>query len=489
MIDREYEFSPIHNASKVAYSPDGKFIATEYRNRVRIHHTDSMELVATKTNPEECTEIEWSPNGELLLCTIAKKKSVQIWSREDAGFSCTIDEGLAGLTHAEWAGDSRHVITSSEFQIRVTIWMLAERKAKYIKFPKFSKRGIAQSHNRKYLAVVERRDHKDYVGIYRQEYWELINRFKVGTNDLHDLIWSIDDSVLCLWENPLEYNFFIYTPRGQKLAQFQAYANALGIKSITFSPKSRFLAVGSYDQVCRVFNNLTWRSLAEYKHSSVIKMTPQYKKAMVCREVFTDQQGDADYILNDFESDTKSEVSATTSMTNLTMTSNMLRNTVRSAKVQSKKGPAKRRKYIYEALPLEIQETKVEMVDNPKVGVSRCEWSPNGELLATLNDNMPYSVWIWNMTRLNLLTIVDHKDKISSFKWSPGNVERLAICCGNDKLYMWSKAGSVIIRCQADRYVVSDLQWCPDGESILLLDKRKFCCCYFSASKTTTGGK
>ena len=40
---------------------------------------------------------------------------------------------------------------------------------------------------------------------------------------------------------------------------------------------------------------------------------------------------------------------------------------------------------------------QVEMDDNPKVGISRCEWSPSGELLATINDNMPMTVWIWNM--------------------------------------------------------------------------------------------
>lgn len=498
----DFQFSEIHNGTKVAYSPDGTLIATVDRNRVRIHDTDSMSLLETRTNPDECTELEWSPDGRLLLCTIVKKKSVQIWAREDTGFSCTIDEGLAGLTHAEWAGDSRHVITSSEFQIRLTIWMLEQRKAKYIKFPKFSKKGIAQSYNRKYLAVVERREHRDYIGVYRQGYWELINRFKVDTIDLEDIMWSTNDRVICCYDNPLEYRFLIYTPRGQKLAQFQAYENALGIKSLSFSPKSRFLAVGSYDQICRVFNNLTWRSLADYEHKiekiDEKHITPAHKKILdskhkrilVYQEEFSENQhqGDSEWYLNDNEDDNKSDFSGTTAMTNFTMTSNLLRKTVRSAKVPTKKGNDKRRMYILKSYPPEIKENKVEMVDNPKVGVSKCEWSPNGQLLATLNDNMPMTVWIWTMPKLGLLSIVDHKDPISSFKWAPGKLERLAICCGNDRLYLWSKSGSVSIRCQASRYVVSDLQWCPDGESILLLDKKKFCVCYFRVSSTTTGG-
>lgn len=495
----DFQFSDIHNGTKVAFSPDGKLIATVDRNWVRVHDTESMQLVETRTLPEECTELEWSPDGSLLLCTIPKKKSVQIWALEDLGFSCTIDEGLAGLTHAEWAGDSRHVITSSEFQLRLTIWMLEHGKAKYIKFPKYSKRGIAQSNNRKYLAVVERREHRDYIGVYRQEYWEPINRFKVDTVDLEDILWSKNDRVICCWDNPLEYRFLIYTPRGQKLAQFQAYENALGIKSLSFSPRSRFMAVGSYDQVCRVFNTLTWRSLADYKHKieKVDKksltaehrkvLESKHKKILVYQEVFSDTQGE-DWFLNEVDDDNKSEVSAATAMTNFTVQSDLLRRTVRSARVQTKKGPEKKRVWSITNYPPHIKENKVEMIDNPKVGVSKCEWSPNGQLLATINDNMPMTVWIWYMPKLSLHSIVDHKDAISAFKWAPGKIERLAICCGNDSLTLWSKSGCVTIRCRASRYVVSDLQWCPDGQSILLLDKRRFCVCNFRVGGPTTGG-
>jgi len=479
-----FQFSEIQKGTRVAYSPDGKFIATVEKKRVRFHDTQSLEVVGSRTNPEDCSELEWSPNGLMLLCSMTKKNSVQVWARDDEEFSCTIVEGLAGLTHAEWAGDSKHIITVSEFQIRLTIWDLEERTAKYIKFPKFSKRGIAQSRNKKYLAVVERREHRDYIGVYSQEVWELILRFKVDTTDLEDCLWSTDDRVLCCYDNPLEYRFLIYTPRGQKLAQFQAYENALGIKSISFSPKSRFLTVGSYDQVCRVFNTLTWRQLADYEHPSTIKKTPLFKKAVVFQEVFADQIDSMDHLAMDFDiDDGKSISSGTTNMSNLTMTSNLLRQTVKTARNQ---GQDKKRKYNLGSLPISVKEMKVELDDNPKVGISRCEWSPSGELLATVNDNMPMTLWIWSMSRLNLMSVLDHKDKVTSFKWGPGGEEeRLAICCGNDKLYLWTKSGTAIIRCRANRYIVNDLRWSPTGDSMLLLDKKKFCCLYIDSGGTT----
>lgn len=478
-----FDFSEIHNGVRVAFSPNGKLVAAVDKTRLRIQNSDSLAIVGTRTNQDETNELEWSPDSKFVLCAMFKRKQVQIWAVEDEAFSCQIDEGLAGLTHARWAGDSRTVLTASEFQIRLTIWSLEDRKAKYIKFPKFSTKGISQSTSKKYLAVAERREHRDYIGIYSQEFWELIHRFKVDTTDLCDLSWSPDDRVLCCWDNPIDYRFLIYSPRGQMLAKFQAYENALGIKSLSFSPKGRFLAVGSYDQKCRVFNNLTWRSLAEYHHTTPVSVTPQFKKAVVYQEVFSEtlslpEDGDFD--------DSKSDASGMTSLTtrtNLTVHSNFLRKQVASARVKAKKKQDQKTKYKLGSLPLTIKEQKIVAEENPRVGVGRSLWSPSGKFLATINDNMPNVVWIWNMVRLNLLSVLEHKDKVRTFAWAPpGNGDRLAICCGNDKLYLWSKSGSMIIRCRANKYVVRDLRWRPDGESILLLDKNKFCCCYFPSS-------
>jgi WD40 repeat protein len=64
----------------------------------------------------------------------------------------------------------------------------------------------------------------------------------------------------------MQYKLLVYSPLGRKQAEFQAYENALGIKGLVWSPTSQFLAVGSYDEVARVFSNLTWRALVEYTH-------------------------------------------------------------------------------------------------------------------------------------------------------------------------------------------------------------------------------
>jgi hypothetical protein len=36
---------------------------------------------------------------------------------DDPDWVCKIDEGLAGLCHAWWSPDSRHIITATDFQV------------------------------------------------------------------------------------------------------------------------------------------------------------------------------------------------------------------------------------------------------------------------------------------------------------------------------------------------------------------------------------
>lgn len=63
----------------------------------------------------------------------------------------------------------------------------------------------------------------------------------------------------------------IYSPDGRCLFKYAAYENALGVKSVTWSPCGQFLGVGSYDQIVRVLNQLTWKPAAEFSHPAQIR--------------------------------------------------------------------------------------------------------------------------------------------------------------------------------------------------------------------------
>lgn len=63
----------------------------------------------------------------------------------------------------------------------------------------------------------------------------------------------------------------IYSPDGRCLFKYQAYESGLGVKSVSWSPCGQFLAVGSYDQMLRILNHLTWKTFAEFMHGPSIR--------------------------------------------------------------------------------------------------------------------------------------------------------------------------------------------------------------------------
>jgi hypothetical protein len=79
---------------------------------------------------------------------------------KDATWSCKISEGVAGMTHALWAPDSRHVITVSDFQLHASVWSLVDSSKSMIRHPKLGAEGFAFSPDGLLLAVAERHDCK-----------------------------------------------------------------------------------------------------------------------------------------------------------------------------------------------------------------------------------------------------------------------------------------------------------------------------------------
>eukprot|EP01083_Nonionella_stella_P148816 471752_1 len=458
------EFSKVyrHNGTLIRWSPDGKLLATMDKTRLIIRDTSNFQMVANRTNQDQVDRIEWSSDSKYIMCAQYKRGCVQVWAVSDGEkkWSATVDEGAAGLEFARWTPDGRHIMTSTEFQLRLTIWSLVDRSVSYIKFPKFTEKAIDFSADGKFLAVAERKEFKDLVGIYFTETWEHVKTFPVDTTDLADLKWSPDDRVICVWDTLLEYKFLVYSPDGRKLASYVAYENALGIKSVAWSPSSQFLSVGSYDECARVFTNLTWRALGEFQHKMTILPG---QKAVVYREVpwdFTSSENSENKPLNESTSSSDS--------------------CSKSARVNPPPTPQKHKKtkYIIEQLPFSVPSIPADPdKPNPKLGVGMAAWSCDDRFLVTRNDNMSESLWVWDMRALTLSSVSVQLSPIKVARWSPVSA-RLAFCCANGNVYFWTKEGCSVVRMPAEDFVVRGLRWNPDGSSLVLADKGRFCCCY-----------
>eukprot|EP01083_Nonionella_stella_P232485 820046_1 len=59
-------------------------------------------------------------------------------------------------------------------------------------------------------------------------------------------------------------------------------------------------------------------------------------------------------------------------------------------------------------------------------------------------------------------SILSHKQPVRTMSWNNVNHKlQLAVSCNNDRLYLWSKSGSVVIRVVASRFNVRRVTWRP----------------------------
>lgn len=109
------------------------------------------------------------------------------------------------LSYNRWSPDSRHILTTSDFQLRLTVWSLVSTACVHVPWPKHASRAVAFTKDGKFAAIATRRDCKDYINMLACRGWEPMGTFGADTVDLADLEWSPSDSNIAVWDSPLEY--------------------------------------------------------------------------------------------------------------------------------------------------------------------------------------------------------------------------------------------------------------------------------------------
>ncbi len=97
------------------------------------------------------------------------------------------------------------------------------------------------------MALLERHDCKDSIGIYSCSDWKLMNSIVLDSYDVIEILWDFNDSHIAAWENPINYRLHVLCPFKGVVLKYQPYDYALGIKVVQFSNRSLFLGVGSFD--------------------------------------------------------------------------------------------------------------------------------------------------------------------------------------------------------------------------------------------------
>ncbi len=153
----------------------------------------------------------------------------------------------------------------------MTIWSLIDRSCCYINFPKYSDKALSFTSTGSFMALAERKDSKDHIGIYYTGDWSLVAHFPVDTYDLQDMFWSNDNTAIVISDSILECKLLIYSPTGSLITAHEPYKMTLGVKSMKLSPNGHYLTVGFYDQSVRLYNHITWKLIMEFNHPNSIQ--------------------------------------------------------------------------------------------------------------------------------------------------------------------------------------------------------------------------
>lgn len=93
----------------------------------------------------------------------------------EKSFEAKISDQELGIVAASWVPDSCQILTFSKLCIKATVYSLVDHKQYIIKSPKSHEGGFAFSNNKKFLAMAEKRDGKDFIGVYYCLNWRLVS--------------------------------------------------------------------------------------------------------------------------------------------------------------------------------------------------------------------------------------------------------------------------------------------------------------------------
>lgn len=441
------------------FSSNGKFLANVVQFRLIIRDINTLEVVNIFTCLDTINFIEWAPDSEFILCSLNKRNLVQVFSLENPDWKCKIDEGSAGLIRVNWSPDSRHILTTSEFSLRITVWSLMNKSVSYMKYPKNITKCYEFSRDRKYMLLAERRDCKDYCSVFACENWQLLKHFEVNTDNLEGLAWCPNGSTFAVWESPLEYKVLIYNLDGQCINTYQPQKWTLGVKAVEWLPSGQLLAIGSYDQKIRLLNYITYKMILEFEHPSKISS----KDLVIFKETDSSARNRKDLsssLLNDSNNINEKELLNIYSCPS---------------------------KYEIYSGSLQIAAIKPDLdKPNPKIGVSSILFSCDNRFMLSRNDSMPNILWIWDMVKFKLANVLIQVMAVKCVSWDPKQA-RLALCTNNNKIYMWSPQGCISVEtpCEAS-FTIQLIKWSYNGTSLILIGKDQFCVTYLQNEEEKT---
>ena len=413
-------------SGNIAFSPDSKYFAISKGLELIIYDNKYLKPYQNFSFVDFIEDIQWSKNSELILVGLYKRARCEIRSIENPKWYCSIDEGVKGMKYSLFSPDSLHILSICDHNIKLSIRSLVDKSLLYINFPKYARKGLSFSSKGNFMALAERNEAKDYIGVYFVNKWTCIKKFLTQTEDLQDVKWSYDNSALLIPDTPTLCILYIYSPIGDLISKIELYQYKMGIKSMDISPNGHYICLGLYDQSLRIFNNISYTCVTIFEHDKEILNDI---KVNYYKEEILNNEGESKYIQIKPPIDLRNE--------------NILKN---------------KNNYINDKVP--------------KIGISKMAFSFDNYFLATKNDKIPNILFIWDINQMNLQFVLIQLNEIVHFEWAK-NKNILFISTNNNKLYYFTLDSCKILQLSKD-FNNKSLIFSSDGKKMMIKDTNNF---------------
>ncbi|KAK5116497.1 hypothetical protein LTR62_008046 [Meristemomyces frigidus] len=384
-------------------SPCGRYLAYVQDTRLRVSTLSAPERHSNEFNikklPKEILSIIWSHDSNR-LATVSHTL-IEVLNVSDASSRVRLDNGGGGLGHFSSAVflDTDHLLTIWEFG-RGRIWNLTTGRSTEIGEVKTTCSGSSycmrpnpSRHPSNILATLFRVAAEDVLSIHFVEQSKSMPKATLPSADAQDLSWSPDGRWLAVLDTPTaSVNVLFYTPDGHFYRSYTDTScvddRGLGIKAIVWSYDCRKVALARYDGGVVLLNTKSFTILASIAHNTAIEhsaLEPPHQ-APIWRE----------------------HVSATNERT-----------------------------YSLATHPVSPPLSRSKASTEPsELGVAEMSFSCSGEYLATRDERMQSTVWIWSTQTLSTHAIIIQHANIRSVQWHPTHPELLLLDCGESILYI-----------------------------------------------------
>ncbi|KAK4575084.1 hypothetical protein LTR86_000936 [Recurvomyces mirabilis] len=397
------------DAQHTTASRCGSLLAFLQDGKLRVNHVASTARCLNEYNikipSKEIINITWSDDGTRIA--VSSYKQVEIAHVDDPSHHVRLDNGGGGLGRFASAAflDNEHLLTTWEFG-RGRIWHLSSGRSTEIGDLKTTSSGQAWSQRPRpssaapdMISILSRVSAEDVLTIHFVEDGKSTSRVSLPTVDAQSLCWSPDGRWLAVVDTPTAASTIHFcTPDGHLYRSYppksSSDANGLGVKVLEWAGDSSTVALAGHDGGVVLLNTRSFTTFASLEHSTTIDQSglPQTKQAPIWQE----------------------HVSAASERTY-------------SLATQPVSPPLSRGK---------------PSTESDELGVAELCFSSNGEYLATRDERMLSTVWIWSKQTLSAHTVIMQHANVRKMLWHPSRPDLLMLDCGESVAYLLAVGSS-----------------------------------------------